>query len=34
MTYLAVKYFFILVTAPIWVIPWAINNATQNRRRR
>jgi hypothetical protein len=24
MTYLVVKYTFLLVTAPIWVIPWAI----------
>lgn len=34
MSYLAVKYLFLLVTAPIWVIPWAISKANRNRRPR
>jgi hypothetical protein len=34
MGYLIVKYTFLLVTAPIWVIPWAISKSRSGRKRR
>lgn len=33
MTYLFVKGLFLLVTSPIWVIPWAISKARESQRR-